>query len=440
MKRYNLIIVFLLVVFNTGAQVSERTIALAGKFHYLLTHENYTGAVTYFDSIVGNQVSADQLEQIWDKIIQSAGEYLELTGKRTGQIQIYNVVYMTCRFEKTNLDMKLVFNKKNKIAGFFFVPPKPDQNYKLPDYAKKKVYKEKEIEIITGDYRLPGIMTFPVAKGSYPLVVLVHGSGPNDRDETIGPNKPFKDLAAGLASRGVASIRYDKRTLVYGYELDIDNLTLEGETIHDAVSAIEMASKMNQVSGVFMLGHSLGAYAAPRIADQSNDLDGIIMMAGNSRPLEELILEQVQYIYSLDGLSDQEKVDLDKLEEKTERVKQKAFSEDTPKAELPLNMAGGKYWLYLCNYNQVEEAKKITIPILILQGERDYQVTMKDFQIWQQELKEKGNVMFRSYPELNHLFLEGEGKSSPVEYQYAGNIPEYVIEDISVWIHSIILK
>ncbi len=103
-------------------------------------------------------------------------------------------------------------------------------------------------------------------------------------------------------------------------------------------------------------------------------------------------------------------------------------------------MAGGKYWLYLCNYNQVEEAKKITVPILILQGERDYQVTMKDFQIWKQELKEKRNVSFRSYPKLNHLFLEGEGKSFPGEYQYAGNIPEYVIEDISVWIHSIIVE
>ena len=438
MKRYSFIIILLLVVSCTRAQVSERTIALAGKFHYLLTHKNYTAAVTYFDSIVGNQVSDDQLEQIWDGVIQSVGEYRELTGKRTEKIQVYNIVYLTCRFEKTTLDMKLVFNKKDEIAGFFFVSPKPNQDYELPDYAKENVYKEKEIEVITGEYCLPGILTFPVIKDSYPLVILVHGSGPNDRDETIGPNKPFKDLAAGLASMGIASIRYDKRTLVYGHKLNIDNLTLEGETISDVISIIEMAGKMEQVSSVFVLGHSLGAYAAPRIADRSKDLDGIIMMAGNSRPLEELILEQVLYIFSLDGLSDQEKQDIDELKEKTDRIKQKAFSEDTPMEELPL--VGGKYWLYLCNYNQVEEAKKITVPILVLQGERDYQVTMKDFQIWKQELKEKGNVTFKSYPKLNHLFLEGEGKSVPDEYQFASNIPEYVIEDISGWIHSIILK
>ena len=75
-------------------------------------------------------------------------------------------------------------------------------------------------------------------------------------------------------------------------------------------------------------------------------------------------------------------------------------------------------------------------PMLILQGERDYQVTMEDFAGWKKNLSSKASVEFKTYPNLNHLFMEGEGKSTPHEYETAGHVAEIVINDIADWMKT----
>ena len=117
-----------------------------------------------------------------------------------------------CQFEKTKLDVKVVSNRSGQITGLFFVPTKSAEKYQRPPYAKPAALQEREVQVGVGEWALPGTLTMPVGDGPFPAVVLVHGSGPNDRDETIGPSKPFCDLACGLASRGVAVLRYEKRT------------------------------------------------------------------------------------------------------------------------------------------------------------------------------------------------------------------------------------
>ena len=141
---------------------------------------------------------------------------------------------------------------------------------------------------------LPGLLTIPRNTTSFPIVILVHGSGPNDRDETIGPNKPLRDLAFGLASFGIASIRYDKRTLVYGEKIVSEGLkiNLETEVLIDVTSAIRLAKSIDGVRDIYIIGHSLGSMLSPKIASENNDVAGIVMMAGNARPLEDLIIEQ----------------------------------------------------------------------------------------------------------------------------------------------------
>ena len=96
------------------------------------------------------------------------------------------------------------------------------------------------VTVVTGEYQMPGMLAMPEGKGPFPAVVLVSGSGPNDMDSTVGPNKPFRDLAEGLAARGVASIRYTKRTRQYGAKLGKD-ITLAQEVIDDAVSAAKFS-------------------------------------------------------------------------------------------------------------------------------------------------------------------------------------------------------
>ncbi len=287
----------------------------------------------------------------------------------------------------------------------------------------------------SGDFKLPGILTFPKGINQYPIVVFIHGSGPNDRDETIGPNKPFRDIAHGLARFNIASFRYDKRTFVYGAKSTVDgqNINLRQEVLDDAESAIRFSFEQNGVDKIFVLGHSLGGMLTPKIAGENSGVDGIIIMAGNARPLEQLILEQYHYLLSQDGLNESEQKFLDELHLQVDNLEGLHQNANDTSGNLPLELPA-TYWRSLMEYNQVEEVQSIGQNILVLQGERDYQVTMDDFRLWQAALKENDKAIFKSYPKLNHLFLEGEGLSYPAEYQVEGSIPDYVIQDISDWI------
>jgi fermentation-respiration switch protein FrsA (DUF1100 family) len=161
---------------------------------------------------------------------------------------------------------------------------------------------------------------------------------------------------------------------------------------------------------------------------------GLILLAANSRPLEDVILEQIEYVLSLQkGPDDKTKEALEKLKKQVERVKDPKLSADTPAAELPFG-GPAAYWLDLRKYDPVATAAKLKQPMLILQGERDYQVTMTDFEGWKKGLKERKNVTLKSYPKLNHLFMEGEGKATPAEYDKAGHVAAEVIDDIAGWI------
>ncbi len=150
----------------------------------------------------------------------------------------------------------------------------------------------------------------PVGQGLFPAVVLVHGSGPQDRDETIGPNKPFRDLAWGLATYGIAVLRYEKRTRVYGQKLQQDkklltSFTVYEETVDDAVSAVALLSQTPGIrpDRIFVLGHSQGGMTIPRVAQKDKQAAGFIIMAGLTRPLEDAILKQNRYLLSISGLS-----------------------------------------------------------------------------------------------------------------------------------------
>ncbi len=225
---------------------------------------------------------------------------------------------------------------------------------------------------------LDGILTVPSEGSSFPTVILVHGSGPNDKDASIFGNKPFRGITHGLASQGVASYRYDKGSFAYPERFASDPfLTMYGETINDAVAISEMVKTLPQVASdqVYILGHSLGGYSIPRIA-QKLEVTGYIIMAGNVRPLSEMLAYQVPYLLDLDGVRTPEEEgyfnmiqgELAKLEN----------LDSLPAGQLVLGV-NKIYWMDLENYKPLEVAEGITEPVLVLQGERDYQVTMVDF-------------------------------------------------------------
>jgi dienelactone hydrolase len=325
------------------------------------------------------------------------------------------VAVIRVKFGSSAIDWRFTVNAEGKIAGLFFQQgeqPGADE-WQHPSYSRPSAFRERDLTIGDGPWKLPGTLSVPSSSGgAVPGVVLVHGSGPLDRDETVGANKPFRDLAEGLASRGIAVLRYDKRTKVYASRMGMmKELTVQQETVEDGVKAAALLRQQPEVASrrVFVLGHSLGGYVAPRIAQQDQRLAGLILMAANVRPLDDLLADQLQWM----GLTGSE---LEKA-----------------KANI-LEALPASYTSDLNSYDPAEESKNLFVPMLILQGERDYQVTMKDFNLWKTALAGRWNVSFRSFPMLNHLFIAGQGKSVPAEYTQPGHVDGQVIDQIAGWI------
>jgi uncharacterized protein len=400
-----------------------------------LVKGDYAAAAKHFDDNVRKALPGDKLEKTWKAIAEQLGAFDKKTDVRTEKGAKYDTVYLTCKFKKATLDLKVVFDPDKRIMGFFLVEPKGKVEFAPPPYAKAGTYRETAV-VIGDEWKLPGTLTLPRGDGPFPCVVLVHGSGPHDGDETIGPNKPFRDLAWGLASQGVAVLRYQKRTHAHGPRYAaLKGATMKDEVLDDALAAVALVRKQKGIDSgrVFVVGHSLGAYLAPRIATLDPKIAGIVLLAGNSRPLEDLILEQFTYLYSLnDPTLEKDKEALAGVKKKVARVKAAKLTE-APASELPLGIPAS-YWVWMRAYDPAATAAKLRRPILVLQGERDYQVTAADVEGWKKALADRKDAKFVTYPRLNHLFMDGKGKAKPDEYMKAGHVAREVIDEIARWV------
>jgi dienelactone hydrolase len=420
-------------------------VGIAEKMVDDLASGNTAAAIANFDTVMQQAVTVDQLNQLWLQLQVQYGNYLNRASSQTVVEGGYTSVIVDLHFQYADTGFKVTFDATGKIAGLHLVaapnatPTPTSEAYVAPTYADPNSFTEIDITIGTGEWALPGTLSIPKGNGPFPAVVLVHGSGPHDRDETIGPNKPFKDIAWGLASHGIAVLRYDKRTLVHANLFTPDvlkTLTLQHETIDDALLAVQLLRTRPEVkeNQIYVLGHSLGAIAAPRIGQQNPTIAGLIIMAAPTRSLEDIYIEQLKYIFGLRGsMTEGQKTYLAQEEKKVTLVKSSDLTVDTPEFELPLGLPGA-YWLDIRNYNPAVTAAALTMRLFVLQGGRDYQVTPDNLDGWKTALTGKTNATIKLYPDLNHLFISGNGKSTPDEYSIPGHVAESVIQDIAAWI------
>ncbi|HTP21014.1 MAG TPA: alpha/beta fold hydrolase [Solirubrobacteraceae bacterium] len=354
------------------------------------------------------------------------------------------VVKVPVASERGGFALVAAVTEEGRLAGLQIAPPgaaEPIAPWEPPAYADATAFTENEVTLGSAPLAVPGTLAVPNQPGRHPGVVLLAGSGSLDRDETIGRNKPFKDIAWGLASRGVATLRFDKVTYAHASEVkDMRDFTLADEYLPNAIAAAKLLEEHPAVDPdrVFVLGHSLGGTVAPRVAAAEPSVAGMIVLAGGAEPLQWVIVRQTRYLASLRPDTEATaQPAIDALTEKARMVDSPDLSPSTPPSELPLG-APASYWLDLRDYNPVEVAAALRKPMLILQGGRDYQVTVADdLARWEAGLGDRANVTIRVYPDHNHLFTPGSGPSTPDEYEPAQHVDATIVADIAAWLEPV---
>ena len=375
----------------------------------------------------------EQLVALWAQISDQLGTLQSLDAGRVSERGGYHIVDLPAAFDNQSLVLQVVLTDSLQVSGFFLRPPAP-QEYDPPAYVHEDLFREVDVTLGEDPWTLPGVITVPEGEGPFPAVVLVHGSGPNDRDETIGGSRPFRDLAWGLASNGVAVFRYDKRTKVHGASLPAD-IGLEEEVISDALAALELVRNRREVDSnrVFLLGHSLGGMVAPEIGVRDGALAGVVVLAAPARPFFEVLTSQLEYLASLEqDPNSPARAQIDSLISLVRGVE----SGEAPEG-VPVLGAPPRYWREVAAVDPVAVAEGLSVPLIVLQGGRDYQSTTEDLSIWEASLRGRPGFSSKHYPELSHLFTPGTGMATPEEYSSgAGHVAEEVIVDLATWIQG----
>lgn len=346
-------------------------------------------------------------------------------------------------FQRAKLGMSILLSPSGSVLSLGFSPQNVlglGPSWKPPGFALDSAYREIEVQVGARGMQSPGTLTLPASPGQHPCLVMLPGSGPCDQDSSVGCTKPFEDLALGLAALGVATLRFEKITRTYGAKVKKSkSFTLEAEYMSHALDAVRQVFEHSSIApaGVFILGHSLGAYVAPRLMASDPKIAGCVIMAGPAAPFYWSALRQLRYLASLDP---NESVDVDELPQikdfrrQCELATTSDLSLSTPRSKLPFGM-GAAYWRDFANFTPIETCAREQRPVFVLQGARDYQVTLEDdFAKWQASLGQIQHANLRVYHDLNHLFISGEGKSTPREYDEPGNVGERVVRDIAQWV------
>jgi uncharacterized protein len=379
---------------------------------------NFSAATRHFSARM-KALSPAGLKGSWNQVYAQEGPLLgwkifERQNIPNGRDE----VSVQLRFRRSNANSIIVVaSQKGEITSVLFKLPATS-----PPYAERTKFHSDDLTI--GTYKLAGTLTIPKGKGPFPAVVLIQGSGPNDRDETVGANHPFADIADGLASRGIIALRFDKRTYAYR-SLDSQKTTVDAEVIEDGVAAVRLLQARRDVAQdrIFVIGHSLGAMLAPEIAKKAWPVAGIVMLAPSGRKLPQLIVEQTRFFEQASP------VQLAEMERQADELS----AHKMPATQNFFN-APASYYYDLEARDEVAIARSLDLPILILHGSRDYPAVDEDIRDWQAGLKGDAKVQVETLPGLNHLLIASADKPTPAEYSAPGHVDVAVIGTIASFI------
>ena len=416
--------VALLGLFSVGALFSQAAAdpaAIARKALDLLLAQNYPE----FAALASPQLKTNINEQAFARLgaqIKGWGAVEKIGDPGIEDMGPTKVVTFPVAFAEKSIKARFAINVSGQVSVMYLMPGETE--WTRPAYSKPDSFAERPVTFGDDEWKLPGTLAVPKGAGPFPAVLLVQDFGPKDRDDSHGiVTKPFRDLSDGLASRGVVVLRYEKRIRQYSGRMSGKPFTADDETVDDAVAALAFLRAQSGVDPkqVYLVGHGLGGYLAPRIAAEDGKLAGVVVMAANQRPLEDLMLDELVAL----GLKGN-----DLVQAKAAVARVKSLEQNDADAPPTFGLPAA-YWLDLKGYDPAAEAKKLSVPLLILYGERDFQVPKVDFDLWQSGLAGRKNVTARSYPALNHAFVAGSGPSTEKEYDKPGHVAPEVVDDIA---------
>lgn len=324
----------------------------------------------------------------------------------------------------------LNFNRYYKLTVFY-------HHYSIPEPEKNEYFKEERV-VVGDEYKLEGLLTLPKNNKKAPVVILVHGSGFHNADESYGPNRIFAEIAHSLAKQGIATLRYNERYFQHESLAD-GSETVYTEAIDDACIAVKQMVKDNRVNNdkIFIAGHSLGGMVAPKIAELCSEVSGIISLAGSPRKLIDIGREQIvqQLMESAEYKNEEDRnKDIEEVKSICDMIEN--LSEDSNEEILKYSHT---YWRSANNLNVKSSIEKLSIPMLILQGKDDFQVYAdKDYVEWQRLLNKRNNCHFKLYDGLNHFFIPAQGagwNDLDKEYGTPNHVDQRVLNDMSEFIN-----
>lgn len=397
------------------------------------TQGSDTGVVKDFAPDLAAQVTSEKLKAVWTSLQSKAGTFQKL-----GELQLRTVAghaLLAAKLDFAELSMAALIdcNAQGRITTFRVASISA-----LSEAASQSSAGiERAVQVASPLGPLPGTLVVPKGSGPFPAVLLVVGSGALDRDETIGPNKPFRDIAEGLAAAGIASLRYDKRSHVYGARMAGKNITVDEAVTDDAVAALQLLAKQTSIDPgrLFVLGHSLGAAMAPRIAQRDPQVKGIVLLAAPAKLTLDTVIRQMRYLAPLQGATPTQ---IDELLAPLIRARD-AVAHADPSHPPEGQVLNGpiSFWMSLRDYDPIATAKDLPGPILVLQGGDDYQVLpQEDFAQWQSAFAHAPRARLIQYPGLSHLFMPGGTPPGPADYMKPGHVDARVIRDIVSWVNA----
>ena len=376
--------------------------------------------VSRFHPAIRATLPASSIQKIWTQLEEQVGGFVEQEGWQTEQRDTLLQEQCLLNFDHGKVRFVLFVDENQYIVGFHFKPIVKNL-MQLPEKEQLSRYVERDTCLVNGRVKLPATLCLPVdGTQKYPVVVIVHGIGPTDRDGTLGPNKPYREVARSFAAQGIATFRYDKRSFVYGSCPNKigEAVTYDTEVVDDAIAALDMVAAFPEIDSrrIFALGHSLGGMLVPRIAMLSRQpLAGMISVSGPSCGLEDWLRMQFRHLAKLEGSS---QAQADSL------------------SDMIYNKMPAPYRAFATAYNPVGTARGLHIPMLFLQGGHDFQVTRCDFERWQKGLEGCEDVHFLWLENGDHLLRDVPEMAVPEIYMRPGKVSSEAVNAVVDFIRS----